>query len=483
MIRLAALAHILGNFLIVVAGTMLVPLVYAIAAATGDVRPLLMAFTITFCIGAAMYYGFPKPEQDLSNREGLLMVAGIWFGVAFFGSLPFFFSPHFASFTDAFFESTSGFTTTGATILGDVEVLSGGIQLWRHLSHWLGGMGIVVLGIAILPLLSAGGMHLYRAEFSGAKSEKLKPRITETAFALWRIYVAFTVAEYVALRLAGMGSYDAVCHSLSTLGTGGFSTRTASVAGFESPAIEYIICFFMLLAGVNFTRHYRLFVERAPRSFFGDVEVRAYFAIVAAATFIVMASLITQQQFPIGEAFRQSIFQVAAIITTTGFVTADFERWPFLPQMLLFGLMFVGGCTGSTSGGLKVSRMVLLFRVVGRELHRMVERRGVFSVRLGNQIIPENTIQNLLNLLYLAALIYLASALILTACGSDLLTSISAVAASMFNIGPGLGEVGPADNYGHLPGLSKWVLCVCMIAGRLEFYTLIVIFTPFFWRK
>jgi trk system potassium uptake protein TrkH len=326
-------------------------------------------------------------------------------------------------------------------------------------------------------------MHLYRAEFSGAKSEKLKPRITETALALWRIYVAFTVAEYVALRLAGMDVYEAVCHSLSTLGTGGFSTRNASVAGFHSPLIEYIICVFMLLAGANFTRHYRLFVEHRPGYFFGDVEIRAYVFIVAASCAVITASLVNERQLPIEEAFRHSLFQVVSIVTTTGFATADFEKWPFLAQTLLLSLMFVGGCTGSTAGGLKVSRIVLLFRVVGRELRRMVERRGVFSVRLGDQLIPENTIQNLLNLLYLAALIFLGGTIVLAACGSDLLTSISAVAASMFNIGPGLGEVGPTDHYGHLPALAKWTLCLCMIAGRLEFYTLIVIFTPFFWRK
>lgn len=483
MIRLAALAHILGNFLVVVAGTMLAPLLYAMAAASGDVRPLLMAFTITVCTGAAMYFGFPKPQQELSNREGFLLVVGVWLGVTFFGCLPFHFSPHFPSFTDAFFESVSGFTTTGATVLGNVERLSKGIQLWRHLSHWLGGMGIVVLGVAILPLLSAGGMHLYRAEFSGAKSEKLKPRITETALALWRIYVALTAAEYIALRLAGMDVYEAVCHSLSTLGTGGFSTRNASVGGFNSPLIEYIICVFMLLAGVNFTRHYRLFIERRPGYFFGDVEIRAYAFIVAICCAVITANLVNERRLPLEDAFRHSLFQVVAIVTTTGFATADFEKWPFLAQTLLLSLMFVGGCTGSTAGGLKVSRIILLFRVVGRELHRMVERRGVFSVRLGDQLIPENTIQNLLNLLYLAALIFLGSTIILSACGSDLLTSISAVAASMFNIGPGLGEVGPTDHYGHLPALSKWTLCLCMIAGRLEFYTLIVIFTPFFWRK
>jgi len=370
-----------------------------------------------------------------------------------FGCLPFYFSPHFAGFTDAFFEATSGFTTTGATILADVEILPHNLQFWRCFSHWLGGMGIVLLGIAILPIVGIGGMPLYRAEFSGAKSEKLKPRITETALALWKIYFALTAAEYLALRWAGMDPFDAACHTFSTLGTGGFSTYTASIAAFNSITVESIIVLFMLLAGINFTLHYRLWVERRPRRFLFDVELRFYLLVALAATVLITFGLLLQDRFSLSEAVRSSAFQVTSIMTTTGFTTRNFELWNPLAQLLLLSLMFVGGCTGSTAGGLKCSRFLLMLKVIGREFKRMVERRGVFAVRLGNQSYPEHTIQSLLNLVYLAFLANLFACLLLAASGVDVLTSIAAVIASMFNIGPGLGSVGPAEHYGALPAL------------------------------
>ena len=354
------------------------------------------------------------------------------------------------------FEAVSGFTTTGATVLSDVEVLSSPLQFWRCFSHWLGGMGIVLLGVAILPLVGHGGMHFYRAEFSGAKSEKLKPRITETALSLWRIYFSLSVLLFVALRFAGMNGFDAICHTFSTLGTGGFSTRTASIAGFESKTIEYLIILFMLLAGISFVQHYRLWVERRPRGFFGDVETRFYVLTIAVATVIIGTILILDKGYALEAAFRSALFQVTAITTGTGFVTDNFEIWHPLPQLMLLALMFVGGCTGSTTGGLKVSRLLLLAKVVDREFKRMVERRGVFAVRLGGDVIPEATIQSLLNLVYLAFVVNFVSCLLLAAMGVDVLTSIAAVAASMFNIGPGLGGVGPLDNYGHLPAMAKW---------------------------
>lgn len=483
MIRLGAVLHIVGLFLMVLAATMAVPLVYALAGPGGGLRPLAAAAGTSLAAGLALFVAFPRPETELTRREGVLLVALTWGAVCCFGSLPFYFSPSFASLTDAVFEATSGFTTTGATVLEKVEVLPPAIGLWRCFTHWLGGMGIVLLGVAILPLLGAGGMHLYRAEFSGARSEKLKPRVTETALALWRIYVALTLAEYVALRLAGMDPFEAACHSFSTLGTGGFSTRTASLAGFRSPLIELIVIAFMILAGINFTRHYQLWRERQVRGFFGDVEIRAYLLILLAAGALVAASLVGQGGYSWPEAVRKALFQVASILTTTGFVTDDFERWRPLPQLLLLALMFVGGCTGSTAGGLKVARIVLLGRVVRRQFRRIVEPRGVFAVRLGGQAVPEETIQSLLNMVYLALLVFFAASAVLAAQGADLITGISAAAAAMFNIGPGLGSVGPAEHYGHLPALSKWVLAAAMLCGRLEFYTALVIFTPVFWRK
>lgn len=483
MIHRSAITYVLGQFLLAFAGTMLFPLSFGLFTGASDTMTMAWAFATTVVAGVALFTLSHRPERELSQREGLLLVVGIWVCVSFFGSLPFLFSPHFGTLTDAVFEATSGFTTTGATVLVDIEALTPTLQLWRCFSHWLGGMGIVLLGIAILPLVGHGGMHLYRAEFSGAKSEKLKPRIAETARSLGKIYFSFSVVLYLALRWAGMNAYEAMCHTFSTLGTGGFSTRAASVAGFDSPLIEYLLVLFMLLAGISFVQHYRLWVERRPGQFFGDVEIRSYVAAVAVATFVIAVVLVLNNGYGIEHAFRSALFQVSSIITTTGYATDDFEIWHPLPQLILLALMFVGGCTGSTAGGLKVSRILLLARVVDREFKRMVERRGVFAVRLGGVVVPEGTIQSLLNLIYLAFVVNFVSCLLLAAMGIDVLTSISAVAASMFNIGPGLGGVGPLDNYAHLPALAKWVLSGCMVAGRLEFYTVLVILTPAFWRK
>lgn len=482
MIHFGAIGYVLGQFLLIFAAAMGIPLFYGAMAGEGDALPMLYAAATTITVGGGLML-LPRPARELSQREGLLLAVSTWLAICLFGSLPFAFSPEFSSFTDAFFESVSGFTTTGATILADVEVLPPVIQFWRCFTHWLGGLGIILLGVAVLPLVGHGGMHLYRAEFSGATSEKLKPRMKETALALWKIYFSMTAVLYGLLRWAGMSNFDAMCHTFSTLGTGGFSTRTASAAAFESPLIEYILIAFMLLAGMSFVQHYRFWVERRPASLLRDPEVLGYAALTAAAAAVIAGVLIWQQGYAIEIGFRSALFQVSSIMTTTGFVSDDFGVWRPLPQLILLALMFVGGCTGSTSGGLKVSRILLLARVVDREFKRMVERRGVFAVRLGGQVVPESTVQSLLNLVYLAFVVNFLSCLALAALGVDVLTAIAAVAASMFNVGPGLGGVGPLDNYGGLPALAKWVLCGDMIAGRLEFYTTLVILTPAFWRK
>jgi trk system potassium uptake protein TrkH len=483
VIRYPAVGFVLGQLLLALAAAMTFPIAWGLLGSAQGVSSLVLGFGVTLACGAALRGLLPRPEKDVSQREALLLVVLAWFAVSFFGSLPFLWSPHFKGLTDAFFESASGFTTTGATILTDVEVLPEPLQLWRCFTHWLGGMGIVLLGLAVLPLVGHGGMALYRAEFSGAKSEKLKPRIAETALSLWKLYLAFTVAEFVALRLVGMSAFDALCHSFSTLGTGGFSTRNASVGGFRSPAVEWVIVVFMLLAGMSFVQHYRLFVERRPLAFLRDFEVRAFLLIAVASVALIVPTLVGYGGYAPGHAVRAASFQVASILTTTGFATEDFERWFPLAHVILLGLMFVGGCTGSTAGGVKIARVVLLARVVGREFRRMVERHGVFAVRLGGRVVPEETVQSLLNLIYLALVVLALGALALAAQGVDLLTSIAAVVACMFNIGPGFGSVGPAENYAHLPGLAKWILTVCMISGRLEFYTLIVILTPAFWKR
>ncbi|MCS7041714.1 MAG: hypothetical protein NZR01_02880 [Bryobacteraceae bacterium] len=483
MIHAAGLFHITGIFLLMLAAAMALPAAYGWAAGAGGAGALGQAALVTAVAGAALAALTRPPQTELSRREGLLLTVMLWVSGCGFGAVPYLLTPAFPTLTDAVFESVSGFTTTGATILPRVEVLPPVVQFWRHFTHWLGGMGVVLLTIAVLPLIGAGGMALYRAEFSGARSEKLAPRIAETAKALWRVYAGLSLAEYLLLRLAGMSAFDAACHTFSTLGTGGFSTRSESIGAYPGPAVQYIIIVFMLLAGLNFTQHYRLWVRREAGRFFRDYEVRAYAAILGCASAAVFLMLVLDGTMSGEPALRAALFQVASIGTTTGFATVDYEQWHPLPHAILLALMFVGGCTGSTAGGWKVARVVLLGKIVHRELMRTSFRRGVFAVRAGGEAIPESAVQGLLNLIYLSLFVFLAAMLTVAASGVDLLTSVSSVAAAMFSIGPGFGSVGPAENYAHLPAVAKWALSFCMVAGRLEFYTFIVVLTPAFWRR
>ncbi len=477
------IVRLLGIFALGVSATQLIPLALALLDGDGSAWGLTASVLLGFAAGGAACGLVRNADHELTRREGVLFVALAWLVSVGFGALPFVFSPAFGGFTDAYFESMSGFTTTGATVVGNVEGLPRSLLLWRAMTHWLGGMGIIVLAIAVLPLLGTGGMELYRAEFSGARSEKLKPRVAETALALWRIYVALTLAEYVLLRWAGMGPFDAVCHTFATVATGGFSTRNLSIEAYQSPQIEYIVVVFMILAGINFTLHYRFLVERRVQAVLRDPEIVSYLGVLAASTLALTVPLAWVSGLPLGESFRLALFQAASIQTTTGFSSANFELWTPGATFILLLLMMIGGCTGSTAGGMKVARIVMLVKVVAREFKRMAEKRGVFAIRFGGRAVSENTVSNVLNLVYLAFLLCVAACLVLTATGLDLVTAFSAVIACMFNIGPGLGLVGPAENYGHLAAPAKWTLVFCMLAGRLEFYTLLVVVTPTFWRK
>ena len=483
MIRWPLIGRVLGLFLLAFGGTMAVPLAYSAFTDGADLGALAAALGATTLCGAGVWAWCRGAKREMTQREGILLTVLVWLAASLFGALPFLFAPGIDSVVDAVFESASGVTTTGASILVEVEALSRPLLLWRAFFSWLGGMGIVVLVIAVLPLVGLGGMHLYRSEFSGAKSEKLTPRVAETASSLWGIYAALTAGLFLLLMLAGLEPFDALAHAFATLATGGFSTRTASIAAFESPLVEYIVVVFMVLGGTSFILHYRLLLERRPVSVLRDYEFRHYLGILAAASAVAALLLATELDYPAEAAIRKSVFQVTSIMTTTGFATDNFELWPPLGQLVLLVLMFTGGCTGSTAGGMKVSRIALLAKVVARDFKRMVERHGVFAVRLGGRVVPEQTIVGLLNLIYLAFLVNFISCLALAAVGVDVFTSIAAVAAAMFNIGPALGEVGPTENYSHLPDLAKWVLSFDMVAGRLEFYTLLLTMTPWFWRK
>lgn len=475
---------VLGSFLACLGGSMLVPYAYSVATDHHDQTSMLQASLVTMAVAAILLLtGRQRQRRDLLRREGILLVSLSWLVICVFGALPFHFSTSYPTFTDALFESTSGFTTTGATVITDIDGLSRPLHLWRCFSHWLGGMGIVLLGVAILPLLGQGGNALYRAEFSGAASERMRPRIVESARALWRLYVLFTLAEIVLLKLAGMDLFEAVCHAFSTLGTGGFSTRTASLAGFNSPLIEYIVILFMFLAGVSFIQHYRFWIEHKPAAVFRDYEFRAYFVLALGVSAVIAVLLGSTHEMSAEVAIRTSLFQVVSIISTTGFVTADYGLWPPVLQLLMLMLMFSGGCTGSTAGGLKISRMVLMLHVVQRDFRRLAEPQGVFRIRAGDEVLPELAVTGLLNLVFLAMIVMLVASLLVSATGLDIVSAASSVIACQFNIGPGLGAVGPMSNFGELSPFAKWVLTFCMIAGRLEFYTFLMLFTRVFWSR
>jgi len=483
VIDLRAVGWLLGLFVGALAVCLLIPLFYAYEFDPASIRPFSQALIVVgsaaFILLAACYR---RERLELNHREAILLVTLAWLAISAGGALPLYFSPWFEGYSAAFFEAASGFTTTGATVLAQMEGVAPTIHLWRCLSHWLGGMGIVLLGIAILPIIGQGGMLLYRAEFSGARSQRLKPRLAETVLSFWWIYVAYTAFLTIGLYAAGMSAFEAVCHAFSTMGTGGFSTRTESIGAFSSPAIEYLSIVFMLLAGFSFVQHYHLLVERRVGAVFRDQELRTYLLIFAVASFVILPLRLLDGDQP-EAALRSAMFQTASILTTTGFVTDDFGLWHPLSQLLLVFLMFAGGCTGSTAGGLKVARIVLLVGVIRRELRRIVEPHGVFGLRLAGEVMSEQTVSALLNLVYMAALVLITACLLVAATGVDILSTVSAVIACTFNVGPGLGAVGPSGSYGQLPSFAQWVLALCMIAGRLEFYTFLVIFTRPFWRR
>ena len=379
MLRFDSIGHVLGQFLLFLAVAMTLPILYGLLSSSGPLLPLLISLFICVAAGGLLTFLLPRPTREFRPREALLLVTVTWVFVTLFGSLPLYFSPEFPSFSDAFFEAASGFSASGATVLGDVEQLGKPILFWRCLTHWFGGMGIILLGVAVLPLLGHGGASLYRAEFSGSGSEKLKPRVTQTALALWKVYLGLSIASYLALRWAGMGNFDALCHTFSVMGTGGFSSRSASVASFQNPTVEYTIIVFMFLGGVSMILHYRLWLEHRPLAVLANAQLRAYASILLIAGIVATVLLRFYNGYAWEPALRAGFFQVTSITTTSGLVTDDFELWHPLGQMLLLGLMFVGGCTGSTSGGLKVARLLLLTKVIDRELKRMVERHGVRS--------------------------------------------------------------------------------------------------------
>ena len=442
------------------------------------------AFLVIFLSGLIVWMPVRRLRRELRIRDGFIVVVLFWFVFGLIGSLPLYLSHSLdASFTDALFESISALTTTGATVFVGLDDLPYSILYYRQQLQWLGGMGIIVLAVAVLPMLGIGGMQLYRAETPGPiKDSKLTPRITETAKALWYIYLSLTITCGLAYWLAGMTPFDALAHSFSTVAIGGFSTHDASIGFFNSRLIEGIAGFFMVLSGINFALHFSSLRSRSIKPYFFDVEFRVYLLILAVASTISVLYLHFTTTFESwGDALHHGIFQTISIGTTAGFTTSDYYNWPgFLPVMLLF-ISFVGGCAGSTGGGMKVIRVILLFKQGLREIFRLIHPSAQIPVKIGGKVMPENVSNAIWGFFALYVASFSVMMLLLMASGLDQVTAFSALAACLNNLGPGLGDVGA--NYKDINDFSKWVLCFAMLLGRLEIFTLLVILTPSFWRR
>lgn len=464
--------------------TMLPPALVGVIYGDGEILAFLLAFVATLVTGVVLWLPVMNQRNDLRIRDGFVVVVVFWIVLGASGALPLYFSERPSiSLTDAVFESISALTTTGATVLTGIDKLPHSILFYRQQLQWMGGMGIIVLAVAILPMLGIGGMQLYRAETPGPmKDNKLTPRITETAKALWFIYLGLTIVCATSYWLAGMDAFDAVSHSFSTVAIGGFSTHDASIGYFNSTAVEVVAVIFMLLAGINFSLHFLSWRTLTIKPYLQDPEVQTYFVVLTAAAAITTLYLYFSGTFENpGSAIHHGIFQAVSIGTTSGFTTAEYYAWPgFLPVMLLF-TSFIGGCAGSTGGGLKVIRFLLLFRQGVREIKRLIHPNALIPVKIGNKPLPERVINAVWGFFSLYVASFAILMLMVMATGIDQITAFSAVAACMNNLGPGLGDVGA--HYGDINEVSKWILCFAMLLGRLEIFTLLVLFSSEFWRK
>ncbi|MCB2221314.1 MAG: TrkH family potassium uptake protein [Bacteroidetes bacterium] len=442
---------------------------------------LLYGGLITVTTGGVVWFVNRNASRIIGKREGYIIVSVAWVIISLFGTLPYLISGAISNFTDAFFETISGFTTTGASILTDIEIMPKGLLFWRAMTHWIGGMGIIVLSVAILPLLGIGGMQLFVAEMPGITPDKLHPRITQTAKRLWVIYLFFTALETALLMLGGLDLFDSLCHAFATMATGGFSTKNASIAEF-SPYLQYVIIFFMLMAGTNFTLHY-LGLHGKVREIWKNEEYRYYIFFTLGFALLLGMVLYIEGNLSAEKSIRDALFQVVSIVTTTGFVTSDYLGWPGQSWIFLFLLMFIGGSAGSTGGGIKIARQILLLKNSALEFKRMIHPQAVIPVRFNGKAVSPEIIHLVMAFFLFYVLIFFAGTFIMTLMGLNFDTAIGATIATLGNIGPGIGGVGPIENYAFLPGAAKWLSSFLMLLGRLELFTVIILFSPSFWRK
>ncbi|MDH5424350.1 MAG: TrkH family potassium uptake protein [Gammaproteobacteria bacterium] len=476
--------QIIGLLLMLFSTSMLPPIVMDLFFSEDALNSFLLSYVILIITGLLFWYPVRKNKKELKIRDGFVVVVMFWSVLGISGALPFiFYQPLQISMTDAVFESVSALTTTGATVITSLDTLPHALLFYRQQLQWMGGMGIIVLAVAILPMLGIGGMQLYRAETPGpVKDSKLTPRITETAKALWYIYLWLTISCALAYWAAGMNWFDAIGHSFSTVAIGGFSTHDASLGYFDSPLIEAVAIVFMFLGGINFALHFLAFKRRSFIPFLADAEFKTYALVLLLSVVIAVLFLFFSQTVDtFSVAFRQGVFQAVSIGTTTGFTTTGYFLWPvFLPVFLLF-ISFIGGCSGSTGGGMKVIRVLLLFKQGARELVKLVHPNAQVVVKIGKQPMSDRVIDAVWGFFAAYVALFVLMMLLLMMAGNDQVTAFSAVAATMNNLGPGLGEVGA--NYSSINDFSKWVLCFAMLLGRLEVFTLLVLFTPVFWRR
>lgn len=478
--------HVIGALIACVGITMALPIVWGLYYQDGTAAPMALSMLITLISGGLLFFIFKDSQTAktaMTHREGMAIVALGWFAAGVFGGLPFYLGGTFETVVDCVFESLSGFSTTGSSVLTDIEAVPRGILFWRSLTHWLGGMGIIVLSLAILPFLGVGGMQLYKAEVPGPAPDKLKPRIKDTAMTLWKVYVLFSVVETVLLMFGGMDFFDALCHTFGTMATGGFSTKNISVAAFNSAYIDWVITIFMFIAGVNFSLHY-LLLKWKPSAMFKDPEFRVFTGMVLVFVLVITIVVYAGGNYDnVSDSLRYTAFQVAAILTTTGFATADYELWPGIAQAILLFCMFVGGCAGSTGGGMKVMRIMLLIKHSYHELFRLIHPRAVNRVKMGKTVVQDDVMSGVWGFFILWIGLFVLAAFVVAGTGVDVVTSFAASLACIGNIGPGIGGVGPTDNFAWLPDTAKWTLTFCMVLGRLEIYTVLILFIPEFWRK
>lgn len=459
-------------------------------------KGILFSGFITILIGFILWFSNRNTQKSLGKKDGYLIVTFGWVLLAVTGTLPYLLTNSIHTFTDALFETVSGYSTTGATIINNIEALPKGILFWRSATHWIGGMGIIVLTIAILPLLGIGGMQLFMAEAPGITYDKLHPRITETAKRLWLIYLGLTMAEFLLLKLAGMTWFDSINHSMATMSTGGFSTKNASIAYWNNtPLIQYIITFFMFVAGTNFVLIY-LVMKGNFKKAFSNEEFRYYFFGVIGLTLVTTILIFFFQDptfkttivdsKPFGEiesAIRHALFQVVAILTTTGFVSADYTMWNSFAAIFIFSLFLIGGSAGSTAGGVKIVRHIIIIKNSLLEIKKLLHPNAVIRVRYDNKSVHQHIVFNILSFFVLYMLIFILGSIVLTFFGLDFISAMSAAASSLSNVGPALGSVGPVNNYAHLSDHAKLFSSFLMLIGRLELFTVLILFTPYFWKK